>query len=406
MRQLLAIFLPGGALLLGAWAVQHEPVVRATAAPYAGYFCVAAVIVPVLLSWYHDQSRFLAISGALALAVLGWNRLPAEAHAARLAVVFLLPVIFLICGAFPEQRVFTRMGAVRVGVLACAVIAVVSITAAKGGWWSPLLAWGEGRSTWTPLSWTAQLAFAAAALVVLFFAIRRGRRGEVAMLWSLLAAFLGAQAVAPDGLYFYFGAAALVAMFAVLEQSVEITDRDELTGLPGRRALNRALEHLGRQYALGMCDVDHFKRFNDTYGHATGDQVLRMVASRLSRVSGDSQVFRYGGEEFVIVFRGRSAEEAVPLADAVRKSIADAGFAIRGPNRPVEKPTEGPLPAVEKKLTVTITISIGVAETSAKDSTPEAVLRAADQALYQAKEAGRNRVCVAEAPRATSASAP
>ena len=406
MRHLLGIFVPGGVLLLAAWAVQQDEVVRGLAAPYALYFCFSALIVPVLLSWYHDQSRLLAISLALALTVLGWVKLPAQAHTARLAMLFFLPLIFLLTDIVSEQRVLTRIGALRIGFVACAALGVAWMSGAQNGWWTTFFTWGEGRSTWTWLPWAAQLSFAAGALLILFFALRRQGKTEQAMLWALLATFLGAHAGTTEAMYFYYGTAGLIVMFAVMEHSVEITDRDELTGLPGRRALNRALEQLGRRYALAMCDVDHFKRFNDTYGHETGDQVLRMVASRLRRVSGDSEVFRFGGEEFVIAFRGLSAEEAEPLADSVRKTIADAGFTIRGPNRPAEKPVQGPLPAADKKTSVTITISIGLAEPSSKDSSPEAVLRAADQALYQAKEAGRNRLWVAGSARASGTLAP
>jgi diguanylate cyclase (GGDEF)-like protein len=72
---------------------------------------------------------------------------------------------------------------------------------------------------------------------------------------------------------------------------------DELTGLQGRRSLNETLYNLGRKYAIAMIDVDHFKKFNDTYGHKTGDQVLKMIAYKLERISGGAKTFRYGGEE-------------------------------------------------------------------------------------------------------------
>ena len=393
-------------MLLAAWAVQQDEVVRGLAVPYAIYFCFCALIVPVLLSWYHDQSRMLAVSLALALTVFGWVRLPVEAHAARLAMLFFLPLIFLLTEVFSQQRVLTATGALRLGLVAGAALAVAWLRGANDGWWTAWLTWGEGRSRWTWLPWTVQLSFAVGALLILLLAVRRRSKTEQAMLWALLATFLGAHGQTPAAIYFYYGTAGLIVMFAVLEHSVESTDRDELTGLPGRRAFNRALEGLGRHYALAMCDVDHFKRFNDTYGHQTGDQVLRMVAARLSRISGDSEVFRFGGEEFVIVFRDLAAAEAEPLADSVRQSIAEAGFVIRGPNRPAERPVQGPLPAADKKLSVTITISIGLAEASSKDSSPEAVLRAADQALYAAKEAGRNRLCIAGSARASGALAP
>jgi len=100
----------------------------------------------------------------------------------------------------------------------------------------------------------------------------------------------GPSTGASDALYFYSGTAGLVLVFAVLEHGYDIAYRDELTGLPGRRAFNDVMAQLGGTYAIAMCDVDHFKKFNDTYGHDTGDQVLRMVAAQLSQVGGGGQV--------------------------------------------------------------------------------------------------------------------
>jgi len=143
-----------------------------------------------------------------------------------------------------------------------------------------------------------------------------------------------------------------------------------------------------------MCDVDHFKNFNDTHGHEAGDQVLRMVAAKLSQVPGGGRAFRYGGEEFTLVFADRSAKEALPFAESLREAIAGSGFVLRGPDRPPEKPEQKPEP--RSKTAVTISISIGLAERSKSHSTPELVLEAADHALYRAKEAGRNCVKLAE----------
>lgn len=82
--------------------------------------------------------------------------------------------------------------------------------------------------------------------------------------------------------------------------------QDELTSLPGRRALKEYLLKLGSEYTIAMFDIDHFKKFNDTHGHDVGDQVLRMVASKLATVSGRGKSFRYGGEEFTLVFSEKS----------------------------------------------------------------------------------------------------
>ena len=170
---------------------------------------------------------------------------------------------------------------------------------------------------------------------------------------------------------------------------------DELTGLPGRRALNEALLRVGSRYAVAMVDVDHFKRLNDVFGHDVGDQALRMVAGRLSGITGGGKPFRYGGEEFVVLFARASAAEALPHLEAARRAIADASFILRGPRRPRKKPATPRTPR-GPQVTVALTVSIGLAEPDQRkgNASPQQVLRAADKALYRAKGAGRNRLMV------------
>ena len=110
--------------------------------------------------------------------------------------------------------------------------------------------------------------------------------------------------------------------------------RDELTGIPSRRALNEQLAALGNRYAIAMLDVDHFKKFNDTYGHDLGDQVLKMVAAHIARVGGGGKAFRYGGEEFTVLFPGTDAEDAIPHLEALREEIESYRMALRGSDRP------------------------------------------------------------------------
>ena len=191
---------------------------------------------------------------------------------------------------------------------------------------------------------------------------------------------------------FYFGTAGLILVYAVLEHGYEMAHRDELTGLPGRRALKKVMLELGGRYAVAMCDVDHFKTFNDTFGHEAGDQVLRFIGSKLSQVGGGARAFRYGGEEFTVVFPGRTAEEAQPFMDSLREAIAASSFGLRSPGRAEKKTGQGS----EEQVFVTITVSIGGAENSKKLATPELVLEAADGALYRAKASGRNCVRLAD----------
>jgi diguanylate cyclase (GGDEF)-like protein len=382
-------------VLLAAWALEHEAVVRAAATPYAGYFCFGAMAMVVLLSWYHDQARTLCIALAVGLTVWGVGYLPAEAEAARLAAIFLLPLNFVLFEWLSEPGVMTVSGWARIGFVWSQVMGVAWLAFTQGGPLKFLLQWDAHPGGWITLPFAQQLSFVLAAVALLVLLFIRRTKVEQGLLWTLAALFLGFNQMANrDVLFLYSGAAGLILIFAVLEHGHEMANQDELTGLPGRRAFNHVLGQLGKNYAIAICDVDHFKRFNDTYGHEAGDQVLKMVASKLSRVQGGGQAFRYGGEEFVIVFRRRSAKTALPFVEALRTEIAETGFVPRGPDRPLKKPQQ--IPAIKDKRSVTITISAGLAERSMRHSTPELVLDDADAALYSAKEAGRNCVMVAE----------
>lgn len=205
------------------------------------------------------------------------------------------------------------------------------------------------------------------------------------------AAYWHASPAVPQAL---IAAAALTLALGLVLDVQRIAYRDDLTGLPGRRALNLYLSAPGRRYTIAMLDVDHFKKFNDTYGHDVGDEVLRMVASQLQRVGGGGKVFRYGGEEFTIVFRGRDMADARAHLDAVRQRIGDYELVVRNPSRPRRKPSVGQKQRGHKKdnITTNVTISIGLASRGSEQKRPEEVMKAADQALYRAKKAGRNGI--------------
>jgi diguanylate cyclase len=128
--------------------------------------------------------------------------------------------------------------------------------------------------------------------------------------------------------------------------------------------------------ALLLCDIDHFKAFNDNWGHQTGDQVLRLVASCLSEsVKGRDTAARYGGEEFAVLLRGTGLEDATLVAEQIRETVE---------NKKLVKKSTG-------DVLGSITISIGVAEFGA-DEAADSVIRRADACLYGAKQHGRNLV--------------
>ena len=168
--------------------------------------------------------------------------------------------------------------------------------------------------------------------------------------------------------------------------------RDGLTGLPNRRALEEQLRALAPPYAVAMVDVDHFKKFNDTHGHDIGDQVLKLVGGRLSAAAKDGVAYRYGGEEFSVLFPGASVDEAAKELEDIRDAIATYRMAVRSTDRP-KQPDEGAkrrgAGGSEKMLSVTVSIGVAGPRSGA---TPQHVIKAADEALYRAKQAGRNRV--------------
>ena len=182
-------------------------------------------------------------------------------------------------------------------------------------------------------------------------------------------------------------------LLAVIVDAYYLAYRDDLTALPSRRALNQYALSLGRKYTVAMLDIDHFKKFNDTYGHDVGDQVLRLVASKLAKVKGGGRVFRYGGEEFTVVFAKKTLSDSLPELEILRQSIAGYKIAIRQPQRSAKKTNKKStkIPKKTSNKTVGVTISIGVAEHQTKQRFDQC-LKAADQALYQAKKNGRNNV--------------
>ena len=392
VRWLARMITPGAWLLLATWGLTQVEPVRIAVAPYARFFCFGALAAAVLLSWYYSQGRVLFSALVVGLAV--WSlTLPASADVSKLAAAFLLPLNIALFATLSERGTVTPSGLLKLALIAIESAGVVMLGEVRGGPLEAFLHWGQDVASWIPLG--QQLSFAAASFALLGLAMFRRTRVEAGLLLALVAAFVGLRQTGKnEETLFYFGAAGLILFYEALELGYEVAHRDELTGLPGRRTLKDLMSHLGGRYAVAMCDVDHFKAFNDTYGHDAGDQVLKFVASMISRVRGGARAFRYGGEEFTIVFPGRSAIEAQPFVESLRKAIAASGFRLRGPRDPDKKPEHAPEPGPDKS--VTITISIGVAENSKKLSAPELVLEAADGALYRAKESGRNCVRLAE----------
>jgi two-component system cell cycle response regulator len=168
-----------------------------------------------------------------------------------------------------------------------------------------------------------------------------------------------------------------------LDYSLEMAVTDALTGLHNRRYMAGQLQalmsragHGGDPVAVLVLDIDHFKLVNDGFGHDAGDEVLREFAVRLAtNVRAIDLPCRLGGEEFVVVMPGASLEDAAQVADRIRRDVATQPFPIMGG-------TEA----------LTVTVSVGVAASTGASDTPDALLKRADEGVYEAKARGRNQV--------------
>jgi diguanylate cyclase (GGDEF)-like protein len=191
-----------------------------------------------------------------------------------------------------------------------------------------------------------------------------------------------------------FGASGIALLISLGRSSYDMAYYDELTGLRGRRALNERLRGLGGSYTIAMLDVDHFKQFNDDYGHEAGDEVLKMVGKRIAQVRGGGKAYRYGGEEFSIVFPGRDLEQCLPHLEDLRSAVEDYEMSLRDRKMRPHSKQAGRRQRGTRGVpqTVTVTVSIGAAEHDERHTDSEQVLKAADAALYKAKKKGRNCV--------------
>ncbi len=183
--------------------------------------------------------------------------------------------------------------------------------------------------------------------------------------------------------------ALLMCLYAIIQETWHMAYLDELTGLPGRRALREKFQAISGLYTVAMLDVDHFKKFNDNHGHDAGDAVLRMIAAKMTRVPGGGVSYRYGGEEFSIVFTGKPVKDSLRHLETLRESIASTPFVINRVSRRKNELKTTP----RNGKSIKVTVSIGVADSSGSTSSAWEVLKLSDKALYRAKGKGRNRVC-------------
>jgi len=396
MKRFLSKLVPEVPILIAAALLLTRPALRPAADGLDRVFPFAVVAAALLLGWRFNRSRLVFTIALLGLAeylLLGG----VETQRDRVffhAMTFLLPINLALVALLPERGTLTPAGLLRWIMLGLQVMLVVFLAKSFPDNALQFLSahlLPRSWTAWTPLRQPAIVAFLAIAVLLALAAWREPQSPVRGYFYALIAVFAALSwPAAGPGQEIWLATAGLILVVAVIEASYMMAYRDGLTELPSRRALNEALPRLSGQFSVAMVDVDHFKRFNDTYGHDAGDHVLRLVAARLAQAPGGGTAYRYGGEEFALVFPGKGQDECVPHLEELRETVETSHFTMRRRFRPRNKPKNDK--SRKSRQAITITVSIGVAERNHRNASPDQVVQAADKALYRAKEAGRNRV--------------
>jgi diguanylate cyclase (GGDEF)-like protein len=408
-----SLLVPGGILLACVVVLAHSGWLT-LALPALSFLRYCALIGGMLLAWrFHSSRIFFALITLFlaeqAITVAGAEGFSSGAPGSTvLEAVALLVPLTLIFASLMYERGMSVASTAPMGMLLFVESVIVSVLWRAAEMSKP--AGAHHAISTVSLTGSATLAFAIAAVFLFgrFFLTRK--IVDSSMFWSLGAFYFALNNVAVTRLStLYFGTAACILAASIIENSYLLAYHDELTTLPSRRAFNDALLRLEAPYSIAVVDIDHFKRFNDTYGHDVGDQVLRLVASNLARVTGGGEAYRCGGEEFTIIFPGKTTADVVDHLERLRAVIETSEFRMRGSDR--RQAARGPdrrnerssgrvrkgdairqLAQDKPSQSLSVTVSIGVATSTKQNSRPDMVQHAADKALYKAKANGRNRV--------------
>ncbi|WP_031271554.1 MULTISPECIES: GGDEF domain-containing protein [Clostridium] len=306
-----------------------------------------------------------------------------------LSICILIPINIVIFSHLKERGLFSMWGKIRISFILIELFVIHKIAMLDNSLIYKIL---NFKIINIPLdkafmNQTVLLIFLLAVIFLIIKAYVKKNIFAVQLVGVLISVFIALFFI-NDKLSFsiFLSAAGLMLIISIIEDSYSMAYLDELTGIPSRRALREDLLKLGTKYVIAMVDIDFFKKFNDKYGHDVGDDVLKLVASNLTQVTGGGKAFRYGGEEFTILFPGKSINDALPHLESLREQISKAAY--------TKKSTKGQKSKGKSTNSskLFVTISIGVCEKSSKFKQPQDVIKGADKALYRAKKKGRNCV--------------
>lgn len=374
---------------------------RSTSLNDLGYYAASATFfISIVISWWFNRSRVFFSIIALSIIYISQgilfqiDDLSNTYKSIMIFSLFFLPINFTMFAFFKERGILTLWGILKFLLLFIQTFFFYWWCRVEGKDFSIL-----SKTSLSPLEIPIYklllepitLIIIASFFVLILLAFRRKAALDIGFISvtivSLTMVILGKDS---NGRMIFYTAAGLILIFAVLQDSYNMAFLDELTTLHGRRALRNEMMKLSGRYTVAMLDIDFFKKFNDTYGHDVGDQVLKMVADVMKTVEGGGKPFRYGGEEFTVIFHGKTMAESIPYLEQLRKNIESSPF-YKNSKKINKKGLKSSKKSASGKP-LYVTISIGVAEKSEKYKKVEDVLKASDNALYRAKKKGRNCV--------------
>lgn len=381
---------------------------------FSALLIVKLNLIPSYAYYFIWQSTFVFLLIAIVLSIY-FNK-------SKLFVLLLFPLFFALCLAFPntlftklsvsafwhiapvitalgylliyalqERGLFSSFGALRTGI--GLVVLILGYVGLK--YFSPSVQ----QALDTPILHASLHGIAKASdfivivtlislLFIFLISMLFETQSQKAPFWMLFSQMIPLLFLQESNSFVLFCLiASWIAISALVHDAYRMAYIDTLTGVPSRRALEERFLRLGSNYIIAMVDIDFFKKFNDKFGHDIGDDVLKLVAKELSHIKNGGKAYRYGGEEFTILFSGKKKEDCIMALEEIREHIFRRGFVIRDKNRPEKAPKE-----IQKATSVKkerLSVSIGVA-VSTKGKTPQEIIKIADDALYKAKESGRN----------------
>ncbi len=356
----------------------------------------------LIFGWYFASSRMILSLVVLALAdqaLVLLSNIGGDQESVRRTIVaitaFLVPLNLLAFSILKEDSLSTFRGVTRVVLVLIQPFLLLWLCLPD----QHVLASSFTKEyipsryvEWTPIPQPALCAFAIALLLhVIRFTLHRDPL-EGGAIWALCAIFVAYHTSRygwqPTN---FFMTAGLILFVTLLQSFYQRTYRDELTGIPGRLAYDEAIGQLGKRYSVAVIGIDQLTQYANIHGKSVSEQILKLTAPRIQASCVEGQIFRTTGEEFTVLFPGKSVTETMGALDIVRKSVETNALFLRGRDRVWEK-RRGAKEAGSRDRALPITLSIGVGEQLDDSATLSLVIKSAYRGLYEAKGLGGNVV--------------